>query len=197
MNHIVKDNACNALYLTKQKRKLTENEIVFGICFLIGAVWVTVLARGKTPENTVLSQALSAVFLEQGWNGKMLFLQCLYSRGILMLLLLFLAYTPFRKLTFRLVTAYLGVSFGILFKLFFCWYGMGGVGLLLVSMLPHFLFYWMAYGLLYWESDPGRCRTLKKPVGILIAIGVVIMGIVIESYVNPFLLRSYLKIFSG
>lgn len=197
MNYNVKENPYNTTCFDGKKRKLTENEFLFGICFLTGAVWVTILARGKTPENTLLSQALSAVFLEQGWNGKMLFLQCLYSRGILMLLLLFLAYTPFRKLAFRLVTAYLGVSFGILFKLFFCWYGIGGVGLLFVSVLPHFLFYWMAYGLLYWESDPLRSRTLKKPVGILIAIGVVIMGIVIESYVNPFLLRSYLKIFSG
>ena len=179
----------------KEKKKLTEHEILFGICFFAGIVWITLLARGKTPENTLLNQSLSITFLEQGWNRGALFFQCLYSRGIIMLLLILLAYTPLRKMTFGIVTVWAGISLGMLFKLFFCWYGIRGLGLLVVSFLPHFLFYWMAYGLLYWEMDRQRMRLTKSPVGIFIAIGVVIMGIVIESYVNPFLLRSYLKIF--
>ena len=179
----------------KEKKKLTEHELLFGICFFVGIVWITLLARGKTPENTMLNQSLSISFLEEGWNQRALLLQCLYSRGIIMLLLILLAYTPLRKITYGIVTAWVGLSFGMLFKLFFCWYGISGLGLLLVSILPHFLFYWMAYGLLYWEMDRQRIRLTKSPVGILIAMGVVIMGIAIESYVNPFLLRAYLKIF--
>ena len=179
----------------KEKKKLTEHELLFGICFFAGIVWITLLARGKTPENTLLNQSLSASFLEKGWNRPALFWQCLYSRGMIMLLMIFLAYTPLWKLTFRMITAWIGLSFGMLFKLFFCWYGVSGIGLLLVSILPHFLFYWMAYGLLYWEMDRRRLRIVKSPFGIFIAIGVVIMGIVIESYVNPFLLRTYLKLF--
>ena len=112
-----------------------------------------------------------------------------------MLLLILLSYTPLRKLTFRIVTAWVGLSYGMLFKLFFCWYGVSGLGLLIVSNLPHFLFYWMAYGLLYWEMDRQRLRTVKNPMGIFVGIAVVIMGIAIESYVNPFLLRTYLRIF--
>lgn len=112
-----------------------------------------------------------------------------------MLLLIFLAYTPLRKLAFRMVTAWIGLSFGILVKLFVCWYGISGFGLLVILILPHFLFYWMAYGLLYYEMDRQRLRTVKSPVGIFVSLGVVIMGILVESYVNPFLLRTYLKIF--
>lgn len=179
----------------REKKKLTEHELLFGICFFAGIVWITLLSKGKTPENTLLNQSLSGAFLEEGWNQGALLLQCLYSRGMIMLLLILLAYTPLRKLTFRMVTTWVGISFGMLFKLFFCWYGVSGLGLLLVSILPHFLFYWMAYGLLYWEMDRQRIRLTKSPVGILIAMGVVIMGIAIESYVNPFLLRAYLKIF--
>lgn len=179
----------------KEKKKLTEHELLFGICFFAGIVWITLLATGKTPENTLLNQSLSGAFLEEGWNRGALFLQCLYSRGMIMLLLILLSYTPLRKLTFRMVTVWVGISFGMLFKLFFCWYGVSGLGLLLVSILPHFLFYWMAYGLLYWEMDRQRLRLSKSPVGIFIAIGVVIIGIAIESYVNPFLLKAYLKIF--
>lgn len=179
----------------KEKKRLTEQEMLFGICFFAGIVWITILSRGKNPENTLLNQSLSLSFLEQGWNQKILFWQCLYSRGMVMLLLLFLAYTPLRKITFRIVTAWTGLSMGILLKLFFCWYGISGIGLLLVLLFPHFLFYWMAYGLLYWEMERRRWKTAKSPIGILASVGVVIMGIVVESYVNPFLLRSYLKIF--
>lgn len=179
----------------KEKKKLTEHEWIFGVCFLVGAMVISIMAKGKTPENTLLSQSLTLGFLENGWNKNALFLQCLYSRGMLMLLLILLAYTSFRKSVFRIVTAWVGISFGILFKLFFAWYGMIGIGLLLVSMLPHFLLYWMAYGLLYWEMEKRRLRIVKSPVGILMSIGVVIIGILVESYVNPFLLSTYLKIF--
>ncbi len=179
----------------KKEKKLTEHELLFGVCFFIGILIITIFAKGKVPENTMLNQTLSFSFLEEGWNQKALFLQCLYSRGMIMLLLLFLAYTTWRKLAFRLITAWIGFSLGILCKLFFCWYGVSGIGLLIVSLLPHFLFYWMAYGLLYWEMDKRQFRVVKSKVGIFIAIGVVIMGIVVESYVNPFLLRAYLKIF--
>lgn len=179
----------------REKKKLTEHELLFGVCFLLGAIVVTLLAKGKTPENTLLNQSLALGFLEQGWNRKALFLQCLYNRGMIMLLLLLLAYTSFRKFTFRFVTAWAGISFGMLFKLFFAWYGMMGIGLLLVSVMPHFLFYWMAYGLLYWEMEKNRLRVMKSPIGILASIGVVIIGILLESYVNPILLSTYLKIF--
>ncbi len=179
----------------KEKKKLTEHEILFGICFFAGIVWITLLARGKTPENTLLNQSLSIAFLEEGWNQGALFWQCLYSRGMIMLLLILLAYTPLRKIAFGIVTAWVGLSMGMLLKLFFCWYGVSGLGLLFVCILPHFLFYWMAYGLLYCEMDRQRMRVSKSPVGIFVAIAVVIMGIIIESYVNPFLLRTYLKIF--
>ena len=181
----------------KEKKKITEHELIFGICFLLGAILITIFAKGKTPENTLLNQSLSLAFLEKGWNKKALFLQCLYSRGMIMLLLIFLVYTPLRKIVFRIVTAWLGISFGILFKLFFVWYGIAGIGLLLVSIIPHFLFYWMAYGLMYCETEKRQLFRIKKPIGFFLSAGVVIMGIFIESYVNPFLLIAYLKIFFG
>ena len=74
----------------KEKKKLTEHELIFSICFLLGVVLITILAKGKTPENTLLNQSLSLNFLEQGWNKKGLFLQCLFSRGIVLLLLVLL-----------------------------------------------------------------------------------------------------------
>lgn len=179
----------------KEKKKLTEHELLFGICFFAGIVLITLLAKGKIPENTLLNQSLSLNFLEQGWNKRGLFLQCLFSRGIILLLLILLAYTSLRKCAFRIVTAWMGLGLGILCKLFFVWYGLKGLGLLVVSLLPHFFLYWMAYGMLYWEMEKRRLRVVNSPIGIIFSIGVVITGIIVESYVNPFLLRTYLKLF--
>ena len=95
----------------------------------------------------------------------------------------------------RAMIVWLGFVFGILLKLFYLWYGMKGMGLLLVSMLPHYLFYIMAYGLLYWNFEKNRMRMRKNYFPVVIAVAVVIMGIVLESYVNPFLVGGYLKIF--
>lgn len=179
----------------KEKKKVTEHELLFGICFFAGIVLITILAKGKAPENTLLNQSLSLSFLEQGWNKKGLFLQCLFSRGIVLLLLILLAYTSLRKCAFRIMTMWMGFGLGMLSKLFFCWYGIKGLGLLIVSLVPHFLLYWMAYGMLYWEMEKRRLRLVNSPIGIILSIGVVITGILVESYVNPILLRTYLKLF--
>jgi len=143
----------------------------------------------------LLNQSLSHDFLEQGWNKWGLFLQCLFSRGIILVLLVLLSYTSLRKCTFRIVTIWMGVGLGILFKLFFVWYGGKGIGLLVVLLMPHFLLYWMAYGMLYWELEKRRLRMNHNPLGIFLSIGVVITGILVESYVNPFLVRTYLNLF--
>lgn len=179
----------------KEKKKITEHEFLFGICFFAGVVLITILAKDKVPENTLMNQSLSRDFLEQGWNRSGLLLQCLFNRGIILFLLVLLAYTSLRKFAFRIVTVWIGLGLGCLCKLFFVWYGLKGIGLLAVSMLPHYLLYWMAYGMLYWEMEKRRLRVVNSPVGIVLSIGVVITGIIMESYVNPILLRTYLQLF--
>ena len=179
----------------KEKKKLAEHELLFLVSFFIGIVFITLLAKGKKPENTILNQNLSLTFLEQGFYGRELFLQCLFSRGMVLVLLILLSYTSMRKLSFRIVTVWMGVGLGSLCKLFFLWYGLKGVGLLCILLMPHFLLYWMAYGMLYWELEKRRLRMTNNPVGIFLSTGVVIIGILVESYVNPFLLRAYLNLF--
>lgn len=69
------------------------------------------------------------------------------------------------------------------------------MGLIIAATLPHYMFYFMAYGLLYWNFERNRLRTRKKYLPVFVAIGVVIIGLILESYVNPFWVGGYLKIF--
>lgn len=179
----------------KINRCITKQQIFFALAFLIGIVWVTILARGKIPENTLMDQTLSRSLLEEGWNKKELLLQCGLSRGLIFGIIMILAHTPMKNSMRLGVTIWIGFVFGVMLKLFYLWYGITGVGLCITALIPHFIFYWMAYGLICWEADRNSIYTKRNFAPILLVILVVIMGIILESYVNPNLLRIYIKIF--
>ncbi len=179
----------------QSKRNSKENKLIFGIAVFTGIVLITILAKGKKPQNTLMNQALTLAFLENGWNKWELFWQCLWRRGMFFILLLLLIHTGMRRWIFRVLIAWIGAVFGMLLKLFYLWYGIKGFGLLVVSLLPQYFFYWMAYGLIYWEMEKSRISMRKNKGNLYLAIGVVIMGIFIESYVNPFLVSGYIKLF--
>ncbi len=168
---------------------------MFLVSFFIGIVIITVMAKGKMPENTLMSQALAGSFLEEGWNRRELFVQCLWKRGSVLFLLMLLTCTTMRPWVCRALLIWMGFGCGILLKLFYLWYGLKGMGLMVVAALPHYLFYSMAYGLLYWNFEKNRLRMRKNYLPVLVSVIVVIMGICAESYVNPFLVGGYLKIF--
>lgn len=177
------------------RKRVTGHQILFLVSFFIGILIVTILARGKVPENTLMDQSLSSTFLEQGWNRLELFWQCFWKRGTVLVLIMLLTCTSMRVWVYRMVTVWIGFVFGMLLKLFYLWYGIKGMGLLLTAVFPHYFFYWMAYGLLYWELEKNRMRMKRNNIPFILALGVVIMGIVLESYVNPFLVGGYMKIF--
>jgi len=177
------------------KKRMTEHQILFSVAFLAGILLITLLANGKIPENTIMDQALGSAFLEDGWNKNELFMQCAWSKCVFFVMVGTLSYSPMRKWMFRGITIWIGIVFGILLKLFYLWYGMKGIGLCLISTFPQFIFYWMAYGLLYWEADRNRSFQKRNYVPLLLTAAVVIMGIVLESYVNPILVNGYIKIF--
>ena len=177
------------------RKSVTGHQILFLVSFFIGIVLVTVMARGKVPENTLMSRALAGTFLEEGWNCRELFVRCLWNRVAVFILIMLLTFTSMRIWVCRAILLWTGLVVGILLKLFYLWYGIKGMGLMIAAALPHYLFYFMAYGLLYWNFERNRLRTRKKYLPVLVSVGVVIMGIVLESYVNPFLVGGYLKIF--
>lgn len=179
------------------RKKVTGHQILFLVSFFIGIVSITVMAKGKVPENTLMSQALAGAFLEEGWNCRELFMQCLWKRAAFLVCILMLTCTTMRVLVCRVIIVCSGFVVGLLLKLFYLWYGIKGMGLLTVASLPHCLFYVMAYGLLYRNFEINRLRVRKNYFPVFVSVTVVIIGILLESYVNPFLVREYLKIFFG
>ena len=177
------------------RKRMTEHQILFVVAILTGILLITIIAKGKIPENTIMNQALGSAFLEEGWNKKELFMQCVWSRGLFFVVIIIVSFSSLRKWSFRFMTIGIGMILGILIKLFYLWYGMKGIGLCLASLFPQYIFYWMGYGLIYWESDGRGAFPKRNYIPLLLTMVVVIMGIVLESYVNPILVNGYVKIF--
>lgn len=177
------------------RKGVSGHQLLFLVSFFIGIVIITVMAKGKVPENTLMNQVLAGSFLEEGWNRKELFLQCLWKRSTVLFLLMLLTCTAMRSWVCRVLLIWMGLGSGVLLKLFYLWYGLKGMGLMVISALPHYLFYCMAYWLLYWNYEKNRLRVRKAYLPVLVSVAVSIIGIFVESYVNPFLVTGYLKIF--
>ena len=177
------------------KRKVTGHQILFLVSFFCGILIISIMAKGKIPENTLMNQAIAGNLLAEGWNREALFVQCIWKRGAAMFLVLLLTCTIMRVWICRVLIIWFGFVFGVLLKLFYLWFGIKGMGLLLVSALPHYFFYIMAYALLYRVFENNRLRIKRNLMPVLVAVAVVIIGIVLESYVNPFWVNGYLKIF--
>ena len=61
------------------RKRMTEHQILFVVAILTGILLITLIAKDKIPENTIMNQALGSAFLEEGWNKKELFMQCVWS----------------------------------------------------------------------------------------------------------------------
>lgn len=127
--------------------------------------------------------------------------------------LLLLSTTGIGNIMVALYASWMGMTAGLFVSVSVIRYGLKGVLLVLAGLMPQCLLLipaylmllswcsglymklyhpWKEYGQIY---DTGHRYYAAKIIQLIIIIGVVIIGSVIESYVNPILLNSVLKIF--
>lgn len=153
-------------------------------------------------------------------NGA-LFYYVLKERFALVLFMIFAASTYLGFVIDRGVLLWLGAGAGALFANAALRYGLKGIVLVVVSLLPHFLLYVPAFiGLICWceklygtiylrknfhRQKEGRGVTIKHlkllthEMGFLFKLSAVtaifLMGCVLESFINPYFLLSFIKKF--
>lgn len=111
-----------------------------------------------------------------------------------------------------LYAGWLGISAGMFLSAAILRYGLKGIFLFLAAIFPHYLCYLPAWLMLLKGARelccclyfPGNCQRtyingrkdeIRFGAGVLLKVlGVVIIGILLESYVNPKLLLGFLKI---
>lgn len=146
-------------------------------------------------------------------DGGSFFLYVLRERMGTVALLCVLATTYLGGVVVAAYTFGMGAMAGIILSVASIRYGIKGVLLIAVSVLPQYLLLVPAYMmLLVWcyrlcmalyhperSSETGygirRPYLFRKAVQLLVILGIILLGSALESYMNPMVLSSFLKIF--
>lgn len=196
-----------------RKIRLDRRFLKFGIaCFLIGAVLGFWILSMYDANETGYSGMLSEYFIRQykyvSFDGLELFYYILKHKLNWMLLLLALGYTAAGRASVLVWCTWLGILGGILVGLGVTRFGAFGVLFCLAAMLPQSLFYvpaWILVLNFVWKktrriTTEKRLRTIRNLdwnylLAAILGITMLLLGILTESYINPWLMKQVLQFF--
>lgn len=195
-------------YQRRKEKKIRLSKLLFAAGVFFGLV-LMYAGRSVLLEHTeLLSENTLRQMKDTVVEGDCFFWYVLPKRVGMVLLVGILSTTWLGLAVGPCCTVWLGTSLGMLFMASMLRYGIKGILLLLVGMLPQAAAYVPAIiWLLKWSREfcmtlyypdrlPRQNSTLKKrAVQYSAILGVVITGCLLESYVNPILVSGLLKIF--
>lgn len=185
----------------KKERRMAafHLDMVFFLSFFVGIVWANLL--GENSKNRFFM--LNEYYLQQlkytriDHNG--LFIYILENRIPLLLLLILLSFTVAGIMVQILFVAYFGASFGFLCVMAITNFGWKGIVYIGGFLFPHYIFYLIFYLLFLRilvrkkEGTENGGKEWVMQAGIL--VGLLLLGLLAESYVNPVFLQRLIKIF--
>ena len=185
--------------------KVQKQVILFLAGFVLGVLYMYMIGCRET-DFLGIQSLMQISFLEIGYRDYFLYL--LKKRGLLGIGIVLIGMTAAGQLLLAGIVMYFGMSIGGMLSVMILRYGWKGILLSLSFCLPQDLFYIpavsMGISLLAvrggQKSDrmPGYHMEEKKKnrlKQIFLMLGVTIIGILAECYVNPMLVKTVLKIF--
>lgn len=160
--------------------------------FLLGVLCVNLLAKRYSAEPGIFSD----YFLNQFQTVKIVARDYLWYllriRILPFLTVLALSMTKMRRAAAALFLIWTGISAGILISTAVLSMGIRGSFLCIAGIFPQFVFYIPAYLILLWYcwSYPGSRWNRQKTLFVVMALA---MGILMEIYVNPSIVRAFLS----
>lgn len=171
-------------------------------CFVAGVILLNIWGR----EHVVSFFAIDSYFYQKVSGMDIpktsAFLYLLGRRGGVFLLLLMVSLTRMYRPAHAFFISYLGLGFGVIAASFIVVFGGTGVFLFLVSLFPHMFVYAFMYMVLLafakavqnnatWERDLYQGR--KMALLAVMILGIVLLfllGVLMESYMNPYFLTK-------
>lgn len=188
--------------------------LAFFVIGFVAGIFIMSMGKKVLLENTALLDEYSLYQMKyMTVDSNAFFLYVLKQRLGTVLIIALLASTYLGIVAVYAYSAWLGASFGMLMSASILRYGMKGILLVITAAFPQHLLYVPAFILLLKKAYelcaaiyfPSRC---KEPHGmgikaelrtyilkLITVFGVVIIGCLIESYVNPKIVTYLLKIF--
>lgn len=167
--------------------------------FVISAavVWIFILTQGSDLllQTEVLGESTLELMKYQAQDCRSLFLYVLKERCLIIPLLFLLSTTYLAMFAVYGVVLWYGAAAGAVLGVAMLRYGIRGILLVLAAGLPQYLLYVPAIVVALRLSMEQRQPTRKFFLQFFILELVVIIGCVLESYVNLMLVEKIIKIF--
>ena len=162
--------------------------------FLFGIIYTNFIARQYVAEPEVFSDYFYSSFYRPGSLHRNLSRYVLKVRAIPFAVLLGLAFTKMRKMTASLFAIWTGISGGILLSIAVTELGIRGSIFCLLgdfSSVPLLYSFFSDCSFLLLDVSESRWSREKT----IMSVGMLLSGMIMETYVNPFLLHAFLKKF--
>ena len=207
--------------LKRNRIEESKNRLMLGLVaigFILGFFFMNIGKKALLENTGILSEYTLYQMKYATVDGSAFFWYVLQKRAGAAFLLAILSTTWLGMAATWTCALWLGASFGMLMMASIFRYGLKGILLVLVGIFPQGIIYFpAALLLLQWSYEfclvmyfPHRIPAAmaqkeeitdksvllrKKGIQFLLLLGVVIIGCVMESYVNPKLMQGLLKIF--
>lgn len=178
------------IFHTRKKQFL----VFFMPGFFLGIIYVNFIARKYMAEPGIFSDYFLDQFTAAQIDVREYLPYLLRLRLSPLLALAALSFTKVRKPAAVLFLVWTGFSGGVLISSAAAGLGIRGTFLCVTALLPQFLCYIPAYLILLWYcySAPRTQWNRQKTIFLVLAMSV---GIILELYVNPVLVRAFLSTF--
>lgn len=182
-------------------KKNTSFGFVFAVAFCAGLLIVNI-GKGILPEGTsLLDKDISKQVLSMNLSGNALFWYIFYERMLQVVIVVVMATTYLGVAFCMYKCVEFGITAGIFCGIALIQYGFRGILFILAGCIPQYILYLpMFYGLLLWCEETSILIYKKKTsalkgrmLHLLLLVGGLLMGCLLESYLNPLLLRTFLN----
>lgn len=180
-------------------RKLPIKQLLlidFLAFFLVGIVLANLLRGNTFQQNGSVTRYYLKQFQYTDIESRELLWHVGCNRLVLFASLLALTVVAKGKIVHVLFVAWSGFAYGYFCVISISAFGAKGLLLCLVALFPQFLAYVPAYlGLVQLSERRREHVGWRKTAAVVFLFVILIVGILLESYINPLILQKLLKIF--
>ncbi len=167
--------------------------ILLVVGFFIGVIYENIILKKHFATTEIFSKSNLQRFLQTDVIAEKYFWYVIKDRLFFLLLICVLGCTKWKKTIVTICLLLIGFFSGTLCVASALALGMKGIILFIAGLFPHMLFYGFLYGLLfiYWFHYPEKQWNRAK---LLFVFLMFIVGIVLEIYVNPIIVKLMIGI---
>lgn len=164
-----------------------------GVGFVIGIIYENIIHMGKQSGEAIFDEKALMQVMERSIVSVDYFFYVLRMRIRMLLPVCVIGLVKWKKIFVNLFLMWTGFLFGVFLAGAVIEQGIAGLLLCMVMLFPHMLFYIFGYYVILWNfyRYPEQRWNIRK---IAVCIVVFLAGMVLETYINPWLVKGILSL---